>query len=127
VEETVPEPACPGEEISGAHPRGKEGQQSMAGVCGVPDDAVSSLQAALELDGLNVREWSSSNALDGFYHTLQSFTVCDRAVTIPHWDVVRQDALDGTAVKINQDPRRHVDLLQSPQEEETLVGLLGQG
>jgi len=39
-----------------APPRGKEGKQSVAEACGVPDDALSPLHAGLEVDGLTVRK-----------------------------------------------------------------------
>ena len=50
-----------------------------------------------------------------------------RAVALPNCGTVGEDPLDGAAVEVHQDLRRQVDLLESPQKEETLVSLLDQG
>jgi len=44
---------------------------------------------------------------------------------MPKCDAVFKDALDGAAIEVHQDQRRHVDVLQSPLEEERIVCLLG--
>ena len=98
----------------------------MVGVREVLGDAERPPQTTLALDRLNGGERGTGDALGNFHHPLQCLPVGDRAVAIPNCDAVGKDALDGAAVEVHQDLRRQMDLLQSPQEEETLVSLLDQ-
>lgn len=77
----------------------------------------------VSLDG---GEWGTGDALGSFHHPLQCFLVRHKAVAIPNCDTVGNDSLDGAAVEVHQNLRRRMDLLWSPQEEETLVRLLDQ-
>lgn len=70
--------------------------------------------------------WRPSDALGSFYHSLQCFVVQDRAVVIPYWGAVGKDALSDVVVEVPENLRKQMDLLQSPQEEDTLVSLLDQ-
>lgn len=70
--------------------------------------------------------WRISDALGSFYHSLQYFLVQDSAVVIPYWGAVGKVALSGVAVEVPENLREQMDLLQSPQEEDTLVSILEQ-
>lgn len=70
--------------------------------------------------------WRPSDALGSFYHSLQCFLVQDRAVVISYWGAVGKDALSDVVVEVPENLRKQMDLLQSPQEEDTLVSLLDQ-
>ncbi len=56
-------------------------------------------------------------------YSLQGFPVESGAVPVPGGDAASQDALHGATVELSEDFWALTEFLQSPEEEETLVGL----
>ncbi len=57
------------------------------------------------------------------WYSLQGFLVKSGAVTVPGGDAASQDALHSATLELSKDFWAQTEFLQSPEEEESMVGL----
>lgn len=108
MEETVPKSARPRGKVPVPSPGGEDGKQSVVGVGGVVNDAVSLPQASFVVDVFDDGKRCSGDALGSFHYPLQLLPVMGCAITIPGCNTVCEDALNSTPVEVLQDLRRQM-------------------
>lgn len=79
---------------------------------------------SLGVDVLEGGKLTSDDVLDYSNHSLQGFVVESSAVPIPGSDADSLDAFHSTALELFENFCTHTKILQSPEEEEMLMGLL---
>jgi hypothetical protein len=76
------------------------------------------------VDVLKGRQCDPSDALGRPHPSLESPAVANGAVAIPGGDTARQDALNGSSVKVCEGLRGKATFLQPPEVEEALLSFL---
>ena len=82
---------------------GGQSSSSVAGVCGVLDDAAGLPRAQLQVDVLDGWEHGPGDVLGHLHHPLEGLAVIDRAIPIPGCAAKGQDALDCAVVVFGED------------------------
>ena len=100
---------------------GLESEQAVFWVAKVLDDCFGLPVTPGAVDVLKGRQCALGDALDRPHHPLESHAVGDSAFAVPGSDTTRQDALNGTSVKVCEGLRGQDKFLQPPEVEEVLL------
>ncbi len=95
----------------------------MARVAGVSDDLLCFPHTSQGVDVLDGGKLTSDDVLGRLNYSREGFPVESGEVPIPGSDAASQDALHIATVELSEDFGAQTEFLQSPEEEETLVGL----
>lgn len=90
----------------------------MAGVVGMPDNAVHPLQAPFALDSLVVSSEELVMCLAVFTSFCSAiWSTAEQLFAVPQCNAIGKDALDGAAIKVLKNLKRQMDLPKFPQKK----------